>query len=167
MSLSQTHNDTTMYESRSVLLLHHIPSGNQIVPMLPRTQLVNEFVSARLEVALEFILRNTNQKITIEDIAAEAALSKFHLIRSFKTQFGITPFKLHLELKIDYAKAMLINHPRMKVKDIAISIGYSDIFAFSKHFKKATGYSPRTFQKKFAHDYNSKVLFNEQLMEAS
>jgi len=103
------------------------------------------FLNNRLDIALDFIIQNTSKRITIEDISAEAAISKFHLIRSFKRQFGITPIQLHLLCKIDRAKDMLSKNPGLKIKDVAASMGYPDVFSFSKYFKKITGSSPRDF----------------------
>lgn len=116
--------------------------------LLTRTEEpVKPFVVERLEIALDYILNHLTKRISIGDIALAAALSRFHLIRSFRAHFGITPIQLHLSLKIERAKDLMERKPDLKIKDVALKMGYSDIFTFSRHFKKATGYSPRHFKE--------------------
>ncbi|MEQ9593586.1 MAG: AraC family transcriptional regulator [Cyclobacteriaceae bacterium] len=106
----------------------------------------NSKVEERLIIAHQFIIDHPFDRITIDDIAAEAAVSKYHLIRRFRDLFGVTPIQLHLLLKMHKAKEMLTIKPKLKVKQVAARMGYPDTFSFSKYFKKTTGISPGKFE---------------------
>ena len=114
------------------IILQHFGASDQ-TPSKHKLDTIKSSVGYRLYSALAFIYHNIKNKITIDDIASEAAISKFHLIRCFKDRFGVTPIQLHLLLKVNGAKEMLLKHPKTKIKEIASIFGYPDIYTFSKH----------------------------------
>ncbi|MNH45884.1 HTH-type transcriptional activator Btr [compost metagenome] len=67
--------------------------------------------------------------------------------RAFKEITGYTVIEFFNKLKMDKAKALLLEGD-MKIKDVAQTLGYSDEFYFSRLFKKTEGLSPSEFQSK-------------------
>lgn len=51
------------------------------------------------------------------------------------------------QIRIDAAKILLLKNPKMKIEDIAMSVGYNSISVFNTAFKKLTNQSPREFRK--------------------
>ncbi|MNN93050.1 HTH-type transcriptional activator Btr [compost metagenome] len=74
-------------------------------------------------------------------------LSYTYLSRAFKEITGYTVIEFFNKLKMDKAKALLLEGD-MKIKDVAQTLGYSDEFYFSRLFKKMEGLSPSEFQSK-------------------
>lgn len=60
--------------------------------------------------------------------------------------YGIPPVKYITQLKLERAKELLITGI-YTVNEIAMSVGYNDVYYFSKSFKKLYGMSPSVYAK--------------------
>lgn len=89
----------------------------------------------RLNQARNLIDSDTTRQITIAELARECALSEFHFLRSFKDAFGCTPHQYHTARRLAIARDLLLER-RRSVTEIAYLAGFSDIFSFSKTFRK-------------------------------
>ena len=72
-------------------------------------------------------------------------MSRTNLIRIFKKNTGITPYKFLLDEKIKVAKALL-STTNMSVKSISEKLGFSDEHYFSYLFKEKVGISPLKYK---------------------
>lgn len=77
---------------------------------------------------------------TLDEMAEEAGLSKFHFIRSFKSDTGLTPLQYVHNRKMAIAKRYLEEGAR--IIDIAHLLGYSDQSHFTRRFKLTFGVKP-------------------------
>ena len=68
----------------------------------------------------------------------------------FYHEFHMTPKEYVLSLKLTLAKELL-SHEKTSVTDVALALGYSDIYYFSKLFKAKTGYTPSQYKHRY-HD---------------
>jgi AraC-like DNA-binding protein len=93
-----------------------------------------------------FIEKEFSRNISLDDIANEAFISKFHFIRLFKRYYGRTPYQYLKEIRITKAKSFLI--AGMTVKEVCISVGFDSITSFTGLFKRITGSTPFSFQNK-------------------
>ena len=64
----------------------------------------------------------------------------------FGQQFGMSPKEYVISLLIKSAKELLMNE-KNQVQDVAFMVGYSDVYHFSKLFKKKTGYTPTEYKR--------------------
>jgi AraC-like DNA-binding protein len=94
----------------------------------------------------EHIAHNLNQKITIDDLAGLANLSKFHFIRVFQNITGYTPHKYILLLRINKAKSLL-NNEDLSISQIAEMCDFGDSKNFILNFRKFTGTTPKKYRK--------------------
>ena len=97
----------------------------------------------------EYMAKNFDQNITLEDIARSANLSPTFFHTMFKLAKQITPREYLLQLRITMAKNLLRNTGK-SLSEIALLCGFESQSYFSYVFKKATGLSPkkyRTLQK--------------------
>jgi AraC-like DNA-binding protein len=81
----------------------------------------------------------------IDEMAKHAGMSKFHFIREFKKNIGITPWQYILQRKITRAKELLHNRDKT-IKQIAYETGFRDPDYFSTTFRKFTGLKPGDFR---------------------
>ena len=91
---------------------------------------------------------NTNyaEKITSSNIEEFTECNFDYINRIFKQLTHKTIFAYLNEVRINHAKE-LISTTNMKLSEIGQAVGFSDLYYFSKVFKKATGVSPSTFAK--------------------
>lgn len=83
---------------------------------------------------------------TLKKLANISCLSIPHFSAEFKKAFGISPIEYAISLKMQHAKYLLLDH-NLSITEVADSVGYKDIFQFSKNFKKRFGSSPKSFRE--------------------
>jgi AraC family transcriptional regulator len=98
----------------------------------------------RLSLAYAYIHENYQQTIQLDDLAKIAMLSKFHLLRSFKSIYGTTPYQLVLKLRLEKAKVLLAQD--QSLEEVAFQLGFSDRRAFTKAFKRAYQMPPSSYR---------------------
>jgi transcriptional regulator GlxA family with amidase domain len=113
---------------------------------------VHEHPPAPCGSALEPVLRwmqdNTTRDLTLDAIAAHAAMSTRTLMRRFREQTGTTPLQWLHRTRIRQAQHLLetTDHP---VERIAAQVGFGSPTAFRDRFKRVTGVNPHTYRRSF------------------
>ena len=97
-----------------------------------------------VEMALDCIHSEYMNGITVEDIAKRLNLDRSYFYTIFKKRTGISPKKYLLNHRMNIA-ANLLKERKLSVSVAAYSVGYTDIFNFSKMFKKHFGVSPSKY----------------------
>ncbi|OGO81075.1 MAG: hypothetical protein A2Y21_03420 [Clostridiales bacterium GWC2_40_7] len=95
-----------------------------------------------------YIKENYYRKISLEDVAKYVYISPQYLSRKFKEVTGQQFVDYALNVKITRAKSLLKNSG-IKVKDIAVQLGFSDYTYFCKVFKKYENITPLQYRAKF------------------
>ena len=84
---------------------------------------------------------------TLADLGQELGVSQAHLSQLIRRSTGKTYSELVQEKRMEKAKELLA-YSETAVMDIAVEVGYSDQFYFSKLFKRLWGLSPAAWRKK-------------------
>jgi len=100
----------------------------------------------RLSPAVEYITKNYDKNITNAQLAKLTGLSEVYFRKLFKEIYKTSPINFVHELRVKKAKAML-KTDYSRITDIALALGYCDIYDFSRDFKKHTGFSPKEYAK--------------------
>ena len=129
--------DLAMNALESVLL--------DCVRLNPRTD--EHSLDPRLERAISFVIQGMRRKITLDDIAHSAGLSKPQIVRLFRNHMGITPARFVEQQRLDRARQMLAV-TALPVQTIAWEVGFDNPFYFSLRFKKHLGLSPTEYRTK-------------------
>lgn len=95
--------------------------------------------------AVEFIMENCAEAISLDDIAGVAGVSRFHFCRAFKKKMGLPPHAYQIQLRIERAKAMML--AGTPISQVSTMAGFYDQSHFNRHFKRIVGVSPGTFAK--------------------
>ena len=83
-------------------------------------------------------------KFSIEEMAQNAFISKYHFIRSFKAEVGLTPHQFQLQNRI--RKAQRLMHNAETITEVALTTGFCDQSHFIKQFEKYVGLPPLTYK---------------------
>lgn len=84
--------------------------------------------------------------ITVSEIAKKLNLDRTYFSALFKRKTGIPPKQYLVDYRMSVAASLLLNQG-YSVSVTACSVGYSDIFTFSKMFKNHYGVSPNDYVK--------------------
>jgi transcriptional regulator GlxA family with amidase domain len=105
--------------------------------------------------AQSYIEANFEEKISIEELAKQFAISNRNFIRRFKKATQNTPSEYIQRVKVEVAKKSF-ESSTLNISEVMYSVGYNDDKAFRKIFKKFTGLSPIGYKHKF----NRKMAFS-------
>lgn len=83
-------------------------------------------------------------KLTVEEMAQNAFISKYHFIRSFKAEVGLTPHQFQIQNRI--RKAQRLIHKAETITEVALTTGFCDQSHFIKQFEKYVGLPPSTYK---------------------
>ncbi|MET0388048.1 MAG: AraC family transcriptional regulator [Polyangiales bacterium] len=96
--------------------------------------------------AVEYIRARSCSAITLDELACNAGLDKFHLCRAFRVQVGMPPHAYQTHLRVAHAKALLARGVR--ASDLAPLVGFHDQPQLTRHFKALVGTTPARYGKK-------------------
>ena len=96
----------------------------------------------------EYIERNFEEKITVNQLTAMFALGRRNLERRFKKATSNTVIEYIQRVKIEVAKKGL-ETSRKSVNELMYDVGYNDTKAFRTVFKRVTGLSPIEYRNKY------------------
>lgn len=97
-----------------------------------------------IEKALHCINAEYMTDISVAKLAERLNLDRCYFSTMFTKQVGISPSQYLLNLRLDRARELMLQH-HQSPSVAAASVGYTDIFNFSKMFKKKYGCSPRQY----------------------
>lgn len=96
--------------------------------------------------AIDFIIENLNEKITIDDVAEYCHLSKYYFSRVFKAETGESVYAFIKRLKMEQSAVEMKLEKDKSITDIGVTYGYSSS-NYSSAFKKHHHISPVEFRK--------------------
>jgi AraC-like DNA-binding protein len=95
--------------------------------------------------ACELVRDGYTQKITLDAMAAAACLSKFHFVREFAGQVGISPHAFVVQVRLRAAVAALKSG--IAPAEIAASSGFADQAHLCRAFKRTLGVTPAAYAR--------------------
>jgi AraC-like DNA-binding protein len=92
-----------------------------------------------------YISEHFTENLTLESVSTYAGFSKYHFERIFTDYTGTTFYQYLQQIRVNYAQALLSN-PELSITDISFQSGFASSTAFTRAFKKSTGYTPSQFR---------------------
>lgn len=89
------------------------------------------------------------QRLTIDDMAGAAFLSKYHLIRAFRREAGLTPHQFQIQNRVRKAQRLL--RESVSGTEAALAAGFCDQSHFIRHFQRLVGLTPTEYKRACAH----------------
>lgn len=113
--------------------------------LAPVPDVASAIEDRRLRRALAYIHDNIAENLSLEDIASEAAMSRFHFVRAFTRALGRSPLQYVIRERMELAK-LLLKTTSAPVGIVAAKVGYEDPSRFVRHFRRHTGVTPAAFR---------------------
>ncbi len=130
--------------------LAHIQSIRDVYSILLKLarELEGQYVpgkkAKRLLPIAEYMQAHCTERMTNDSLAAMAGMSTVYFRKLFREVYGQAPMEYLKDLKIKKARRML-QGDYGSIADIAMQLGYSNIYDFSRDFKKHTGVAPSKY----------------------
>lgn len=104
-------------------------------------------VSRKVQEARSYLLDHSAEQVDMNDLARRVGLSYSRFRFVFKESTGTSPLQYHLDIRLNKARELLLQSD-LSITEIADRIGFSDVFYFSRLFKKKKGCSPNSYRKR-------------------
>lgn len=95
----------------------------------------------------KYILKNINNKISLEDISLEVKYDQSYITRIFKQKFGLTPHAFIINKRVENARNELLNDKNISLAQLSSEVGFYDQSHFTKVFKRVFAMSPHNYRK--------------------
>lgn len=99
--------------------------------------------------AQNYLANHFSQPISLSDLASHTCVSPRTLQRRFTQALGMSVIDYLQKLRLHHA-CQYIELSKRSIADIAFSVGYQNVNAFRKIFRKEYGLSPVEYRKRFA-----------------
>jgi AraC-like DNA-binding protein len=129
--------ETYLIDSLSYLILH----------FTNYTKYYNDMFDNKLIVkrSLELINDCIDENISLDRLALNCNLSKYHFLRVFKKEIGLTPHSFIINERLNRANNLIKNGKT--ISEASLLVGFNDQSHFTRNFKKYFGYTPTLLQK--------------------
>ena len=104
---------------------------------------------SKLNDTLEYIEKNLDNKISLDDLAKKAHLSKYYYHRLFHQEVGESVTKYISRQRMEKASDELVN-TNQPIIDIALKYQYGSQEAFSRAFLRNYGLTPGKYRRKYS-----------------
>lgn len=105
-------------------------------------------LSARVEESILYMKEHLAEHFSIEDLALRQHLSCAYFTRLFTAQTGQSPQAYLTHLRLNRSLFLLLN-TTMNVEEVASACGFSCGNYFCKVFRKASGFSPAEYRRRY------------------
>lgn len=104
-------------------------------------------LSSQFKPVCDYMEENYARTITLDELSKLAIMSKYHFLRSFTRQKGISPYSYLETVRIGNAKKLL--EAGVPPVETALRTGFHDQSHFTNFFKKFIGLTPWQYMKIF------------------
>ncbi|QKF81323.1 AraC family transcriptional regulator [Halarcobacter ebronensis] len=122
----------------SYLIKNYTDSTKKYSPLFDDKKIIKDSV--------EFMKDCLDTNISLDDLALNSNLSKYHFLRVFKNSIGITPHQFILSQRVQKARELIVKGEQLN--QVASTVGFSDQSHFIKNFKRIYGYVPSELKNK-------------------
>jgi AraC family transcriptional regulator len=99
----------------------------------------------RIRRAMDYIEAHLSDAISLDTLAAAAAMSRFHFSDVFRRSTGLSPYAYVVARRMEKAK-VLLSTTRLPVADVAWRVGYANAAKFARQFRRHTGVNPSAWR---------------------
>jgi AraC family transcriptional regulator len=94
-----------------------------------------------------YIDAHIGEHISLDDLARQAGISRFHFARQFRLTTGESPMGYLRRVRIERSKSILQSR-ETTIAEVAATLGFSDQSHFTRTFGRLVGVSPGSFARR-------------------
>ena len=113
---------------------------------LPKEK-VSDNIGTKIFESIDYIDKNFDTSITLEDIAKMSGITPNYFSKLFKDYININLWDYITAKRVEKAKKMINEKTDETMLSIAISCGFNNTANFNRAFKAHTGLTPSEFKK--------------------
>ncbi len=106
---------------------------------------VRQELFRRVTLAKDYIYSNYNNNFSMDLLAKEVGMSKFHFLRTFKSVYGISAYQLLKMVRMERAKTLL-KETEFPPTVISVLVGFEEPNSFFQAFKNYTDFTPTSWR---------------------
>jgi AraC family transcriptional regulator len=106
-----------------------------------------ELPGYKLQQAIDYIKNHYAGSISLEAIATELGMSRYHFARLFKQSTGFTPYQYIIQYRVKQAK-QLLTQQSLSIKEISRNLGFANQNQFATFFHRYAGVYPKEYRRK-------------------
>jgi AraC family transcriptional regulator len=107
---------------------------------------------------MNYIYKYIDTDINIDELSIQLEISKFHLHRIFKEEFGKNIYESIKSIRLQKASNLLITNKYSTITDIANITGYSSQTSFLRAFKQRFNMTPKQWKNGGDKEYSNIIL---------
>jgi AraC family transcriptional regulator len=97
--------------------------------------------------AIERLRSDSDADVSLDALASDAGLSRFHFCRAFKESTGLSPHAWLRQYRLEHAMNML-RDTDASIVSVAVELGYASQTAFAAAFRRLTGETPSDWRRR-------------------
>lgn len=125
------------------LFLQFMVQLNRMATRSQSHQEETQSLSPLVQNVLEYIADHIHENLSLEDIADQMFVSKYHLSHAFTREVGVSVYRYVMLRRLMMARQLL--QAGESAGQVCRSCGFSEYTSFYRAFKSEYGVSPRTF----------------------
>jgi two-component system response regulator YesN len=95
----------------------------------------------------DWLKGNLAESISLQNVCSHFGISQTYLSKMFRKYTEQSFSRYFTELRMRKAMKLMREQPELFIKDIAVMVGYTDQFYFSRIFRSVEGVSPMEYMK--------------------
>ena len=125
------------------LFLQFMVELNRLAKHAPKVRAIKDDSSDLVQQTLSYINEHFSEELSLENIAGNFYVSKYHLSHAFSSEVGVSIYRYIMLKRLTNACQLLLDGKA--AKEVCALCGFSDYTSFFRAFKNEYGLSPRDF----------------------
>lgn len=91
----------------------------------------------------------SDPNFSMAELYTRANISETYFRQIFRKLYGMPPKRYLVRARISRAEGLLLSEPSCRIQEVAAAVGYTDVYLFSRTFRRETGVSPSRYAERF------------------
>lgn len=107
---------------------------------------------------MSYIYQYVDTDINLDELSQNLGVSKFHMHRIFKNEFGKNVYESIKSIRLQKASSLLLTNKHSTITEVAKMCGYSSHASFIKAYKEKFGMTPSAWRDEGYKNYVASIL---------